>query len=161
MMSEGSKAERFEAVSKWTATWAGFVGGNIASLVKWGSEIPLPPRTPDRVSPPAQMLRDCGIEVDRIAYFYSQHIVNLGVLLVHHVFSIFFAIAYCLSCRRYPRFSMWQGVAFGLMVTIGFHGIILPMGHWSPTFWHLPFDELFSETSGHILWAWVIEISRR
>ena len=32
------------------ALWAGFLGGNVSSLVKFGAEIPLPPRTPDRAS---------------------------------------------------------------------------------------------------------------
>lgn len=161
MISDQTGSRRHKKADFWTAIWAGFIGGNIASFVKWGSEIPLPPRTPDRVSPPAQMLRDCGLPIDKIVYFYAQHVVNLGVLLVHHAFSIIFAMAYCLSCLRFPRLSLWQGAAFGLVVTVGFHGIVLPLGHWAPPFWQLPFSEIFSESLGHILWAWVIEVFRR
>jgi len=42
------------------ALWAGLLGGNIASFVKWGTEIPLPPRTPDRAIPPAEILQVWG-----------------------------------------------------------------------------------------------------
>ncbi|WP_438382713.1 DUF1440 domain-containing protein [Asaia sp. BMEF1] len=143
------------------ALWAGFVGGNLSSFVKWGTEVPLPPRTPDRVSPPAQMLRDFGVDVDHLTYVYSGHIVPGGVLMVHHLFSIFFALLYCVIWIRFPRISMGQGVVFGLVVTVVFHGMVLPAGHWAPALWNLPRAEIFSETIGHMLWAWVIELMRR
>ncbi len=39
------------------ALWAGFWGGNVASFVKWGTENPFPPRTPDRAIPPRRCSR--------------------------------------------------------------------------------------------------------
>ena len=52
-------------------------------------------------------------------------------------------------------------MAFGLLITLMFHGVVLPLGGWAPPAWHLPADEIFSETLGHILWMWTIEIFRR
>lgn len=153
-----SETGRHRAVQ---ALWAGLVGGNIASFVKWGTEFPLPPRTPDRASPPARMLRDLGINVDRLVYHYSDHVVQGGVLLVHHGFSLAFALLYCALWLRYPRIALWQGMAFGLIVTVLFHGVVLPLGHWAPPLWTLPRAELLSETVGHLLWAWTIEFVRR
>ncbi|WP_122050191.1 DUF1440 domain-containing protein [Asaia bogorensis] len=143
------------------ALWAGFIGGNLSSFVKWGTEVPLPPRTPDRPSPPAEMLRDFGIDVRGLVYHYSDHLVQGGVLLVHHLFSIVFALLYCVIWRYEPRIALWQGVAFGLVVTVVFHGMVLPLGHWAPALWDLPRAEILSETIGHMLWAWVIELIRR
>lgn len=143
------------------ALWAGFIGGNLSSFVKWGTEVPLPPRTPDRPSPPAEMLRDFGIDVHGLVYHYSDHLVQGGVLLVHHLFSIVFALLYCVIWLRYPRIAMGQGIVFGLVVTVVFHGMVLPLGHWAPALWNLPRAEILSETVGHMLWAWAIELVRR
>lgn len=143
------------------ALWAGFIGGNLSSFVKWGTEVPLPPRTPDRPSPPAEMLRDFGIDVHGMVYHYSDHLVQGGVLLVHHLFSIVFALLYCMIWLRYPRIAMGQGIVFGLVVTVVFHGMVLPLGHWAPALWNLPRAEILSETIGHMLWAWAIELVRR
>jgi putative membrane protein len=143
------------------ALFAGFVGGNVASFVKWGTENPLPPRTPDRAIPPMEMLNDLGIKTGDLVYQYSGHAVNWGVAGVHHLFSIFFAMAYCFLAEIFPKIKLWQGVAFGLLITLMFHGVVLPLGGWAPPAWDLPADEIFSETLGHILWMWTIEIFRR
>ncbi|WP_455428288.1 YagU family protein [Dryocola sp. LX212] len=143
------------------ALWAGFLGGNLSSFVKWGTENPMPPRTADRAIPPAEMLQDLGFKVNEMVYHYSGHIVNWGVAGVHHMFSILFAMFYCLVAEVFPAIKLWQGAAFAILVTIGFHGIFLPVFHWAPPLWQLPFEELFSETVGHILWMWAIEVVRR
>ncbi|WP_159567143.1 YagU family protein [Budvicia diplopodorum] len=143
------------------ALWAGFLGGNIASFVKWGTENPLPPRTPDRAIPPAEMLRDFGFQVNEMIYTYSGHLVNWGVAGVHHLFSLFFAMFYCFVAEIFPQIKLWQGVAFAILITIVFHGLVLPIGAWAPPIWELPLDELISETFGHIVWMWAIEIFRR
>ncbi|MGX5011162.1 YagU family protein [Enterobacter asburiae] len=140
---------------------SGFVGGNIASFVKWGTESPLPPRTPDRLIPPMEMLNDFGIKASELTYQYSGHVVNWGVAGVHHIFSIFFALFYCCVAEIFPLIKLWQGIVFGLIVTIVFHGVVLPLGGWAPPIWNLPSDELFSETLGHILWMFTIEVFRR
>lgn len=143
------------------ALWAGFWGGNVASFVKWGTENPFPPRTPDRAIPPAEMLQDMGINVSNLVYHYSGHVVNWGVAGVHHLFSIVFALLYCALAEILPVVTLGQGVAFALLITLGFHGVILPMNGWAPPLWHLPLAEIASETLGHILWMWTIEIFRR
>lgn len=143
------------------ALWAGFCGGNVASFVKWGTENPFPPRTPDRAIPPAEMLHDMGINVSSLVYHYSDHVVNWGIAGVHHLFSIFFALLYCALAEIVPAITLGQGVAFAIVITLAFHGVILPMNGWAPALWHLPLAEISSETLGHILWMWTIEIFRR
>ncbi|RWR01875.1 hypothetical protein ED28_09545 [[Pantoea] beijingensis] len=143
------------------ALFAGFIGGNISSFVKWGTENPLPPRTPDRAIPPMEMLNDLGIKTSDLVYHYSGHVVNWGVAGVHHLFSIVFAMFYCFVAEIFPKIKLWQGVLFALVVTVVFHGIVLPLGGWAPPMWDLPSAELFSETLGHILWMWTIEVFRR
>ena len=143
------------------ALWAGFCGGNVASFVKWGTENPLPPRTPDRAIPPAEMLQDMGFNVSSMVYHYSGHVVNGGVAGVHHLFSIFFALLYCALAEIVPAITLGQGVAFAIVITLAFHGVILPINGWAPALWHLPVAEIVSETLGHILWMWTIEMFRR
>ncbi|MCZ3022942.1 hypothetical protein NYZ08_19950, partial [Acinetobacter baumannii] len=47
-----------------TALAAGFLGGNLSSFVKWGSEIPFPPREAGRISPPFAILKWLGLNVE-------------------------------------------------------------------------------------------------
>ncbi|PIJ51709.1 hypothetical protein BL250_04260 [Erwinia sp. OLTSP20] len=143
------------------ALWAGFLGGNLSSFVKWGTENPMPPRTPDRAIPPAEMLYDLGLKVDEMIYHYSGHVVNWGISGVHHLFSVVFAMFYCFVAEVFPAIKLWQGAAFAILVTIGFHGILLPVFNWAPPLWQLPAHEIISETLGHILWMWAIEVVRR
>ena len=143
------------------AMWAGFWGGNISSFVKWGTEIPMPPRTPDRGIPPKEMLQDWGFDVANMTYTYSEHLINWGVAGIHHVFSIVFALFYCVVAEIFPKIKLGQGLVFSLLVTIMFHGVLLPMNGWAPQLWDLPMDEIISEVFGHAVWMWTIEIFRR
>ncbi len=143
------------------AGWAGFWGGNISSFVKWGTEIPFPPRVPGRPIPPAEMIRDMGFNVDAMVYTFSERVINWGVAGVHHIFSIFFAMLYCYIAEVMPQVKLWQSVAFAIVLTIGFHGVLLPINGWGPHMWELPLDEIMSELFGHIVWMWTIEIFRR
>ena len=143
------------------AMWAGFWGGNISSFVKWGTEIPMPPRTPDRGIPPKEMLQDWGFDVANMTYTYSEHLINWGVAGIHHIFSIVFALFYCVVAEIFPKIKLGQGLVFSLLVTIMFHGVLLPMNGWAPQLWDLPMDEIISEVFGHAVWMWTIEIFRR
>lgn len=143
------------------AMWAGFWGGNISSFVKWGTEIPMPPRTPDRGIPPKEMLQDWGFDVANMTYTYSEHLINWGVAGIHHLFSIVFAIFYCVVAEIFPKIKLGQGLVFSLLVTIMFHGVLLPINGWAPQLWELPMDEIISEVFGHAVWMWTIEIFRR
>lgn len=142
------------------ASIAGIAGGIISGFVKSGTESILPPRTPDRPIPPAEVLQSFGIHTDDMIYHYSDHIVNWGISGVHYLFSVVFAVFYCLAVEIFPIVKLWQGLLFGVLVTLAFHGVVLPLGGWAPAIWNLPFDELFSESVGHLLWAWTIEIFR-
>lgn len=145
----------------WAAAVAGFLGGNVASFVKWGTENPFPPRVSGRAIPPFEMIQDAGLNANAMVYEYSGHVVNWGVAGIHHLFSIVFAMLYCLIAEVFPAVKLWQGVAFGILLTIGFHGVVLPVFGWAPPVWELPFDEMASELFGHALWMWTIEIFRR
>lgn len=143
------------------ALWAGFWGGNVASFVKWGTEATFPPRVSGRAIPPAEMLTDWGFTVQNMAYTFSEHVLNWGISGVHHLFSIAFALFYCTVAEIFPAIKLWQGLAFGLLLTLMFHGALLPIFGWAPPIWELPFDELLSETFGHAIWIWTIEVFRR
>ncbi|WP_340616245.1 YagU family protein [Xenorhabdus entomophaga] len=142
------------------ALWAGFLGGNIASFAKWGTEILMPPRTPNRAIPPGEMLQSWGGKVNDMVYHYSDHLVNWGMAGVHHLFSIILAMFYSVIAEIFPIVKLWHGAFFAVIVAFIFHGIILPIYGWSPVFWELPFDEIFSEIVGTIIWMWAIEIFR-
>lgn len=145
----------------WAALIAGIAGGIMSGFVKAGVEGVFPPRTPDRPLPPAEVLQTFGINVQDMVYHYSDHIVNWGTSGVHYLFSIVFAVFYCLAAEIFPIVKLWQGLLFGLVITIAFHGVVLPVGGFAPAIWNLPLAELFSEGAGHLLWAWTIEIFRR
>ncbi len=143
------------------AFFAGIMGGLISAFVKSGTEGIMPPRTPDRIAPPIQMIQDMGIDIHNLVYTYSDQVINWGGSLVHISFSIVWAVLYCVAAEIFPKVKLWQGLAFGIGVTILFHGIVLPILNLSPAAWNLPFDELFSELIGTLLWMWTIEVFRR
>lgn len=143
------------------AFFAGIMGGLISAFVKSGTEGIMPPRTPDRIAPPIQMIQDMGIDIHNLVYTYSDQVINWGGSLVHILFSIVWAVLYCVAAEIFPKVKLWQGLAFGIGVTILFHGIVLPILNLSPAAWNLPFDELFSELIGTLLWMWTIEVFRR
>lgn len=143
------------------AAWAGFLGGNLSSFVKWGSEIPFPPREAGRISPPFAILKALGLNAEDMTYVFTGHVINYGVALVHQGFSIVFGLLYCLLATACPLVTLGQGLAFGLIITLLFHAILLPLGGWAPQVWDVSAHEVFSEVFGHLLWAWTIEIVRR
>ncbi|RZK96921.1 MAG: DUF1440 domain-containing protein [Methylobacterium sp.] len=144
-----------------TALAAGFVGGNLSSFVKWGSEILFPPREAGRIAPPFAILKGLGLGVEDMTYTFTGHVINYGVALMHQGFSIVFGLFYCLAAVSCPLVTLGQGLAFGAIVTLLFHGILLPLGGWGPPLWQISGHEAFSEVFGHLLWAWTIEIVRR
>lgn len=143
------------------AVLAGICGGSVASFVKWGTELTFPPRVAGRAIPPAEMLSDWGFAVQNMTYTFSEHVLNWGISGVHYAFSIAFALFYCVVAEVLPAIKIWQGIAFGLLITLLFHGVLLPTFDWAPPIWLLPIDELLSETFGHVIWIWTIEVFRR
>lgn len=60
------------------AVFSGVITGVISAFVKSGTEAILPPRTPDRIAPPVQMLNDFGIDWHKLVYSYSEQMVYWG-----------------------------------------------------------------------------------
>lgn len=147
------------------ATLVGFAAGIMSAFVKWGAEVPLPPRTISdgraEFNPPYLFLRDyLGIDPTSTVYTFSEHIIN-PVMVTHILFSLVFAIGYCIVAERFPKVKMWQGVMAGIICTIAVHGINFPLLGLTPPLSQLPADEYLSEIFGHIVWFWAIELIRR
>lgn len=147
------------------ALLVGIIAGFLSAFVKWGAEVPLPPRTiadgRAEFNPPYLFLRDyLGIDPTATVYTFSEHIIN-PVMITHIIFSLVFAIGYCLIAEVFPKIKLWQGVLAGIVATIAVHGISFPLLGLTPPLSMLPFEEYVSEILGHIFWFWVIEIVRR
>lgn len=160
--------------------------GVMSAFVKWGGEFPLPPRSPhdmfnaacgpesliraaDQIdcsrnflNPPYVFLRDyLGITDPYAAiYEFAGHAFNY-VHFTHILFSIVFAVAYCVLVEKFPKITLWQGVAAGILVNIAVHVITLPILGLTPPLLTLPWYEHVSEFVGHALWFWSIELMRR
>lgn len=147
------------------ALFVGIISGVISAFVKWGAEVPLPPRTfsggRDEFNPPFIFLRDyMGIDPTQAIYHFSEHIIN-PVHVTHIIFSLVFAIGYCLVAEVFPKVKLWQGALAGIIVTVIVHGISIPLLGLSPSLSEIPVDEYISEIVGHIFWFWAIEMIRR
>ena len=160
--------------------------GIMSAFVKWGGEFPLPPRSPkdmfdaacgpesairaadaidcsrNFLNPPYVFLRDyLGITDPYAAiYEFAGHMFNY-VHFTHILFSIVFAVAYCVLAEKFPKITLWQGVAAGILVNIAVHVITLPILGLTPPLLTLPWYEHVSEFVGHALWFWSIELMRR
>lgn len=139
---------------------AGIVGGFISAMVKSGTEDIMPPRLPGAVPPPIQMLNQLGFHADKMNYFYSGQPINWGGNGVHIIFSIVIAIIYCFLVQRNKIFGLWAGIPFGLIVALGFHGVILPLLGFGHDIFLGPAEGFISEVFGTILWIWTIECFR-
>ena len=147
------------------AALAGVLGGIVSAIVKFGWEVPLPPRTPVRnaTNPPQQLLQQLGVspETSHTTVGFNGNELPIYSFAVHFAFSIGFAVIYCVLAERFPQIKLWQGAAFGIVVYVGFHVILMPLMGTVPAPWNQPFAEHFSEFFGHIIWLWVIEVFRR
>lgn len=149
-----------------TAALVGIIAGIVSAIVKFGWEVPLPPRTPERnaTNPPQAVLQLLGMSDHTVHLSYTFN-GNAGLpwvsFIVHFGFSIAFAIIYCVIAERFPQIKLWQGVAFGLLVWVAFHLVIMPAMGVVPAPWEQPWQEHLSESLGHAVWMWVIEIVRR
>lgn len=153
------------------AALVGVIGGVISAIVKFGWEVPFPPRTPARnaTNPPQTMLEWFGMSPEQSHTTVSFNLNdNLPIysFIIHFSFAIVFALLYCIAAEYFPKIKLWQGAAFGLLVWIGAHVVFMPLLGWVPS----PFpwvaggqtwSEHFSEALGHVVWLWSIEIVRR
>ena len=147
------------------AAIVGLITGMIGAIVKFGWEIPFPPRTPERdaTNPPQQLLEQLGMSHDmsHMTYSYLGNERPIMSFVIHFGFSIAFAMIYCLLAEVWPRITLWQGAAFGLAVWVVFHLVVMPLMGTVPPPWEQPFGEHFSECFGHVFWMWIIELTRR
>ncbi|ECG8632198.1 DUF1440 domain-containing protein [Salmonella enterica subsp. salamae] len=142
------------------AVVSGVITGIISAFVKSGTEVILPPRTPDRIAPPVKMLNDFGIDWHKLVYSYSEQVVYWGGNAIHITFSIVAAIFYCVIAEVFPRVAMWKGLIFGILFAVICHGVVLPVLGLSPNITQLPVDEIVSEIVGTCLWIFTIELLR-
>ncbi len=105
------------------AIFVGIIAGVISAFVKWGAEHPFPPRSPldlfvaacqdpsqalevcsrAFLNPPHVFLRDyLGIDPTAAAFTFADQAFNwIGV--THIIFSLVFAIAYCVVAERFLK----------------------------------------------------------
>ncbi|WP_338120584.1 DUF1440 domain-containing protein [Campylobacter showae] len=76
-------------------------------------------------------------------------------------FRSFFAVAYCVVAERFPKITLWQGVAASILANIAVYVITLPILGLTPPLWTLLWYEHVSEFVGHAPWFWSIELMRR
>lgn len=113
------------------------------------------------LNPPHVFLRDyLGIDPTAAAFTFADQAFNwIGV--THIIFSLVFAIAYCVVAERFPKVKLWQGVLAGIICDICVHYITFPLLGLTPPVAEWPFYEHVSEFVGHIFWFWTIEVIRR
>ncbi|TLD96920.1 DUF1440 domain-containing protein [Helicobacter jaachi] len=159
------------------AALIGVIAGVFSAIVKWGWEVPFPPRNPSvpwpvdavdalgaplRTTPPNIFLEQIGLgNMIDWSYTFSGISLPLGTFMVHVGFAVVFAVAYCVIAEVYPRIKMWQGAVFGIFVYLFAHVIVMPLIAEVPPLSQIPLDEHISEFFGHIVWLWAIEIVRR
>ncbi|WP_195927600.1 YagU family protein [Lactococcus lactis] len=141
--------------------WFGFISGMISGMVKIGWEAILPPRTIARnlTNPPQHMMEQFGVPSSLthsyILYSQDQKVFWFSLIL-HFSFSIFFAALFIFIAQYCKAITLWQGAAYGIVIWIIWHIILMPAMGTVPAPWNQPFDEHFSEFFGHIVWAWAI-----
>ena len=65
-------------------------------------------------------------------------LLPFAVTLLPAGLAIFFGVAYCVGAERFPKITLWQGVAFGVVVYVVFHVIVMPGLGTVPAPWHQP-----------------------
>jgi putative membrane protein len=147
------------------AAAVGVIAGIIAAIIKFGWEVPFPPRTPERnmTNPPQELLQQIGFSSDftHTTISFNGNDIIIVSILVHFAFSIFFVGLYCVLAEKYPQIKLWQGVAYGLFIWFAWHVVLMPALGTIPAPWDQPWEEHFSEITGHAAWMWVAELCRR
>ncbi len=113
------------------------------------------------LNPPHVFLRDyLGIDPTQAAFTFADHAFNwIGV--THMIFSLVFAIGYCIVAEIFPKIKFWQGIGTGIIANICVHYITFPALGLMPPVVEWPLYEHISELVGHIFWFWTIEVIRR
>ncbi|WP_244614446.1 YagU family protein [Elizabethkingia argenteiflava] len=141
-----------------------FLGGFLSAIVKFGWEIPFPPRTPERdaTNPPQKLLEQLGMskEWSHYTYLYNENDRPIFSFIIHFGFSFVCAWLYYWIGMRYKYISLYNGALYGILVYVGFHIVIMPLLGIVPSPGRQPWQEHFSELFGHIIWAWSIDLIR-
>ena len=153
--------------------------GLIGAFVKWGWEVPFPPRDPNvgfpyegmtgavvhngvlqRVTPPQVFLEQLGLPHDW-TYTFSGVELPLSIFIVHILFSVVFGIFYCVGSLYLNMIRMWYGAVFAVVSNVLAHVVVMPLIGLVPPLSEIPFDENLSEILGHIFWVFVMEMVLR
>lgn len=154
----------------WSAALqAGIVIGLVSPLIKSGTEALFPPWGPDVVpAPPMQIMTYWGFQDPWFTILGNQ--IPWGVVL--HIFLAFVTVfVYCLVAEVFPRVTLWRGFAYGLLMMIILHVIMVPLlstmpglfgpDTWKDNPWNLPFRSNFDELMDHLLAYWIYEEMRK
>ena len=151
------------------AFFVGILAGIFGAIIKWGWEVPFPPRNPnipwpsdmmERITPPKIFLDQLGIPSDW-TYHFSGIDLPLSIFIVHIGFSVFFAVLYSVLAEKFTFIKMGQGMVCGFFIFLFAHIIVMPLIGHLPPLSQIPFDENLSELFGHLIWFWGIEIARK
>ena len=74
------------------------------------------------------------------------------------IFSLVFAIGYCLVAERFSKIKFWQGIGAGIIANICVHYITFPALGLTPPVAEWLLYEYILELVGHIFWFWTIEV---
>jgi putative membrane protein len=127
---------------------AGAIGGLIGGWFKLGWEVIWPPRALDRIPEPAVL----------ITMFTHVPTPDWAGFIVHFSFSILSGMVYGAMVEFFPIVALGLGAAFGLVVWVAFHQILMPWMGLTPATWLLPMNEQGSEFFGHAVWGLVIGV---
>jgi putative membrane protein len=130
------------------AMLAGAIGGLIGAWFKLGWEVTWPPRALDRIPEPMVL----------ITMFTHMPTPAWQSLVIHFSFSILSGVAYGALVEFFPIIALGAGVAFGLVIWVGAHEMVMPLMGLTPPTWDLPASEQGSELFGHALWGLVIGV---
>jgi len=158
-------------INRQVIIWTTLIGGFISSLVKWGSEVNMPPRMPGEISPPGAnidaWLSWIGFNQHSLDYMYQGNWILGAVTAYHWGFSFVFALVYVLGSVYWEKMRLWYGALYGLIITVIMHGLLIPVfGFRNPAYadgavgwlWNLNQAELYSEILGHVYWSVSIEV---
>lgn len=100
------------------------------------------------------------IDPDAAVYTFAGHVFN-WVGVTHIIFSVIFAVGYCIVAEVFPRIKLWQGLLTGALARLFIHIISFPLMGLTPPLPDLPWHENVSEIFDHLVWCWSIEIIQR
>ena len=143
------------------AAFIGLIAGVVSAFVKWGAEVPLPPRSPvdmfNAACGPESLIRAAG-QID-----CSRNFLNPPYIFLRDWLGLTDpnSAGYCVVAEVFPKIKLWQGLLAGALAQLFVHMISFPLMGLTPPLFDLPWYENVSEIFGHLVWFWSIEIIRR